>query len=34
MGALTSLNVDLWLRFSQIPTVTEVARAFAARLSG
>ncbi|WEO95962.1 ABC transporter permease [Streptomyces sp. FXJ1.172] len=31
---LTSLKVDLWLRFSQFPTVTEVARAFAARLSG
>ncbi|GAA4301915.1 ABC transporter permease [Streptomyces venetus] len=31
---LTSLHVDLWLRFSQFPTVTDVARAFAARLSG
>ncbi|MEU6588321.1 ABC transporter permease [Streptomyces sp. NPDC046881] len=31
---LTSLNVDLWLRFSQFPTVTDVARAFTDRLSG
>ncbi|AOR32701.1 ABC transporter permease [Streptomyces fodineus] len=31
---LTSLNVDLWLRFSQFPTVTDVARAFTGRLSG
>ncbi|SOD84515.1 ABC transporter permease [Streptomyces sp. Ag109_G2-15] len=31
---LTSLDVDLWLRFSQFPTVTDVARAFADRLSG
>ncbi|MFJ1735050.1 ABC transporter permease [Streptomyces sp. NPDC088254] len=31
---LTSLNVDLWLRFSQFPTVTEVAHAFADRLAG
>ncbi|WP_225100507.1 ABC transporter permease [Streptomyces sp. CoH27] len=31
---LTGLKVDLWLRFSQFPTVTEVARAFADRLSG
>ncbi|MGI5456973.1 ABC transporter permease [Streptomyces sp. CA-249302] len=31
---LTSLNVDLWLRFSQFPTVADVARAFADRLSG
>ncbi|MGA5893872.1 ABC transporter permease [Streptomyces venetus] len=31
---LTSLHVDLWLRFSQFPTVIDVARAFAARLSG
>lgn len=31
---LTSLNVDLWLRFSQFPTVADVARAFAARLAG
>jgi NitT/TauT family transport system permease protein len=31
---LTSLNVDLWLRFSQFPTVTDVARTFADRLSG
>ena len=32
--ALTSLNIDLWLRFSQFPTVTDVARTFAARVSG
>ncbi|UXY21319.1 ABC transporter permease [Streptomyces cynarae] len=31
---LTSLHVNVWLRFSQFPTVTEVARAFAGRLSG
>ncbi|MQY35467.1 hypothetical protein SRB17_34450 [Streptomyces sp. RB17] len=31
---LTSLKVDLWLRFSQFPTVTDVARAFSRRLSG
>ncbi|MFF4313997.1 ABC transporter permease [Streptomyces sp. NPDC001507] len=31
---LTSLKVDLWLRFSQFPTVTDVARAFAGRISG
>jgi NitT/TauT family transport system permease protein len=31
---LTSLNVDLWLRFSQFPTVSDVARAFAGRLTG
>ncbi|MEU1402525.1 ABC transporter permease [Streptomyces sp. NPDC005728] len=31
---LTSLDIDLWLRFSQFPTVTDVARAFADRLSG
>ncbi|MES9519079.1 ABC transporter permease [Streptomyces capoamus] len=31
---LTSLDVDLWLRFSQFPTVTDVAHAFADRLSG
>ncbi|WP_225825888.1 ABC transporter permease [Streptomyces naphthomycinicus] len=31
---LTSLDVDLWLRFSQFPTVTDVAHAFAERLSG
>lgn len=31
---LTTLNVDLWLRFSQFPTVTDVVRAFAGRLSG
>ncbi|MZF86751.1 ABC transporter permease [Streptomyces sp. SID5643] len=32
--ALTSWNIDLWLRFSQFPTVTDVARTFAARVSG
>ncbi|MGW4565248.1 ABC transporter permease [Streptomyces sp. NPDC004561] len=31
---LTTLHVDLWLRFSQFPTVTDVVRAFADRLSG
>jgi NitT/TauT family transport system permease protein len=31
---LTSLKVDLWLRFSQFPTVTDIARAFADRVSG
>ncbi|MER6268940.1 ABC transporter permease [Streptomyces sp900105755] len=31
---LTSLKVDLWLRFSQFPTVADVARAFAGRVSG
>ncbi|MCX4764223.1 ABC transporter permease [Streptomyces sp. NBC_01275] len=31
---LTSLNVDLWLRFSQFPTVADVARTFADRLTG
>jgi hypothetical protein len=31
---LTSLNVDLWLRFSQFPTVADVARAFGDRLGG
>ncbi|MFD8308604.1 ABC transporter permease [Streptomyces sp. NPDC059690] len=31
---LTSLDVDLWLRFSQFPTVTDVAHTFADRLSG
>ncbi|MEV5951419.1 ABC transporter permease [Streptomyces sp. NPDC051993] len=31
---LTSLDVDLWLRFSQFPTVTDVAHAFADRLCG
>ncbi|MFF3845363.1 ABC transporter permease [Streptomyces sp. NPDC002328] len=31
---LTGLDVDLWLRFSQFPTVTEVAHAFADRLAG
>ncbi|GHH78290.1 hypothetical protein GCM10018793_28370 [Streptomyces sulfonofaciens] len=29
---LTSLRVDAWLRFSQFPTVVDVARAFGARL--
>lgn len=32
--SLTSLDVDLWLRFSQFPTVTDVAHAFADRVSG
>ncbi|GAA3503318.1 ABC transporter permease [Streptomyces prasinosporus] len=31
---LTGLDVDLWLRFSQFPTVTDVAHAFADRLAG
>ncbi|MEU2064178.1 ABC transporter permease [Streptomyces sp. NPDC013455] len=31
---LTGLDVDLWLRFSQFPTVTDVARAFGDRISG
>ncbi|MFE9776443.1 ABC transporter permease [Streptomyces sp. NPDC005931] len=31
---LTSLDVDVWLRFSQFPTVTDVAHAFADRLAG
>ncbi|MFI5963008.1 ABC transporter permease [Streptomyces asoensis] len=31
---LTGLDVDLWLRFSQFPTVADVARAFADRLAG
>ncbi|MGV9631391.1 ABC transporter permease, partial [Streptomyces sp. NPDC003487] len=31
---LTSQDIDLWLRFSQFPTVTDVARAFGQRLSG
>ncbi|MFF3910707.1 ABC transporter permease [Streptomyces sp. NPDC001848] len=31
---LTSLKVNVWLRFSQFPTVTEVAHAFAGRLAG
>ncbi len=31
---LTGLKVDLWLRFSQFPTVTDVARAFADRVAG
>ncbi|MFI7010509.1 ABC transporter permease [Streptomyces sp. NPDC050145] len=30
--SLTSLDVDVWLRFSQFPTVTDVAHAFGARL--
>ncbi|WP_330453150.1 MULTISPECIES: ABC transporter permease [unclassified Streptomyces] len=32
--ALTSYDINLWLRFEQFPTVTEVARAFADRVSG
>ncbi|MBP2054031.1 NitT/TauT family transport system permease protein [Streptomyces griseochromogenes] len=31
---LTSLRVDLWLRFSQFPTVTDVARTFTDRVCG
>ncbi|MFE7628031.1 ABC transporter permease [Streptomyces sp. NPDC057509] len=31
---LTSYDINLWLRFEQFPTVTEVARAFADRVSG
>jgi len=31
---LTSLDINLWLRFSQFPTVTDVAGAFADRLGG
>ncbi|MGW1751962.1 ABC transporter permease [Streptomyces sp. NPDC002092] len=31
---LAGLKADLWLRFSQFPTVAEVARTFADRLSG
>ncbi|MFE2578657.1 ABC transporter permease [Streptomyces sp. NPDC059378] len=31
---LTGLDIDLWLRFSQFPTVTDVAHAFADRLGG
>ncbi|MGW7241736.1 ABC transporter permease [Streptomyces sp. NPDC054804] len=31
---LTSLKVDLWLRFSQFPTVTDIAHAFADRICG
>ncbi|MFI2643309.1 ABC transporter permease [Streptomyces sp. NPDC018610] len=31
---LTSRRIDLWLRFSQFPTVTDVAHALAGRLSG
>ncbi|MFJ9714404.1 ABC transporter permease [Streptomyces sp. NPDC101213] len=31
---LTGLDVDLWLRFSQFPTVTDVAHTFADRLRG
>ena len=31
---LTGLDVDLWLRFSQFPTVADVARAFTDRLTG
>ncbi|MEW1690936.1 ABC transporter permease [Streptomyces sp. NPDC091265] len=32
--ALTSYDINLWLRFEQFPTVTEVARAFGDRISG
>ncbi|WP_037921418.1 ABC transporter permease [Streptomyces violaceorubidus] len=31
---LTSRDIDLWLRFSQFPTVTDVAHTFADRLAG
>ncbi|MGI5393396.1 ABC transporter permease [Streptomyces sp. CA-251251] len=31
---LTSQEIDLWLRFSQFPTVTDVAHAFTGRLAG
>ncbi|WP_031042386.1 ABC transporter permease [Streptomyces sp. NRRL F-5650] len=31
---LTSQDIDVWLRFSQFPTVTDVARTFADRLAG
>ncbi|CAM5715086.1 Nitrate ABC transporter, permease OS=Streptomyces glaucescens OX=1907 GN=SGLAU_01655 PE=3 SV=1 [Streptomyces glaucescens] len=31
---LTGLDIDVWLRFSQFPTVTDVARTLAGRLSG
>jgi NitT/TauT family transport system permease protein len=31
---LTTLDVNLWVRFSQFPTVTDVARAFTDRLAG
>ncbi|MFK4798900.1 ABC transporter permease [Streptomyces sp. MPA0124] len=31
---LTSRDIDVWLRFSQFPTVTDVARTFADRLAG
>ncbi|WP_055491245.1 ABC transporter permease [Streptomyces sp. TP-A0356] len=31
---LTALHVNVWVRFSQFPTVTDVARTFADRLSG
>lgn len=31
---LTTFDVNLWVRFSQFPTVTDVARAFTDRLSG
>ena len=31
---LAGLKVDLWLRFSQFPTVTDVARTFTDRLAG
>ncbi|MYQ78208.1 MULTISPECIES: ABC transporter permease [unclassified Streptomyces] len=32
--ALTTYDINLWLRFEQFPTVTEVGRAFADRVSG
>ncbi|HEY9326816.1 MAG TPA: ABC transporter permease [Streptomyces sp.] len=32
--ALTSYDINLWLRFEQFPTVAEVARAYADRVSG
>ncbi|MGC0327482.1 NitT/TauT family transport system permease protein [Streptomyces sp. SAI-170] len=32
--SLTAFDVDLWVRFSQFPTVTDVGRAFTDRLSG
>ncbi|MDX2938582.1 ABC transporter permease [Streptomyces ipomoeae] len=31
---LTTFDVNVWVRFSQFPTVTDVARAFADRLAG
>ncbi|MGW1224065.1 ABC transporter permease [Streptomyces sp. NPDC001478] len=32
--ALTAYDINVWLRFEQFPTVTEVARAYADRVSG